>query len=149
MTKAEFPGNRAVQPQAHSPEDDRAETTRQAVRIAVAHSDHAAREVLSRALASRLNADVLAFSNCEDLLASSMEYDVFVVYNNFGKKMTGMQGAREIRQRKPKAFIVGVTSTPYFDRKFLQAGANAAFMRAGNEIAELVKVIQKRPTGER
>ena len=63
--------------------------------------------------------------------------------------MTGMQGAREIRQRKPKAFIVGVTSTPYFDRKFLQAGADAAFMRAGNEIAELVKVIQKRPTGER
>jgi len=67
MTKAEFPGNRAVQPQANSPQDDRAETTRLAVRIAVAHSDHAAREVLSRALASRLSADVLAFSNCEDL----------------------------------------------------------------------------------
>ena len=86
MTKAEFPGNRAVQPQANSPEDDRAETTRPAVRIAIAHSDHAAREVLSRALASRLNADVLAFSNCEDLLASSMEYDVFVVYNNLEKR---------------------------------------------------------------
>jgi|GEM_PF-2188539 len=142
MTKAEFPRDTSATPQAP------AETARQAVKIAVAHSDYAAREVLTRALASRLNAEVLAFSNCEDLLASSMEYDIFVVYNNFGKKMTGMGGVREIRQRKPKAFIVGVSSAPYFDRKFLQAGADAAFLRAGNEIAELIRIISNRPTGK-
>jgi hypothetical protein len=117
-----------------------------AARIAIVHSDKPASEVLSKALASRFDADVVTFSNCENLLASSMDYDVFVVYNNFGKKMTGMCGVREC---KPQAFIVGVTGMPSIVRQFVKARADAALLRAGNEVAELVKVIQKRPTGER
>jgi hypothetical protein len=57
--------------------------------------------------------------------------------------MSGVQGVARIRGRRPDAFIVGVSSTPNFDRQFLPVGADAFVLRAGNEIQELVSVIRK------
>lgn len=113
-----------------------------AIKIGVAHMHDPTREVLVRALTNRLNAEVTGFAYVEDVLNSSMQYDVLVVYNNFGHKMDGVTGVARIRARKPQAFIIGVSPTPHFDRKFLPAGANAFLLRAGNEIEELVRMIK-------
>jgi DNA-binding NarL/FixJ family response regulator len=112
--------------------------------ICLIHGRHVAREVLARALSSRLGAEVVDFSCCEGALASPLDcYDVFVVYNNFRGKMSGARGVTKIKAQNPDAFIVGVSSTPGFDKQFLPAGADACILRAGNEITELVSVIQK------
>jgi len=114
------------------------------MRICIIHARRPAREVLTRALAVRLNAEVDAYQYCEDALATSLDYDQFVVYNNFRKKMSGFGGVKRIRNRKPTAFIVGVTSNPNFTEKFISAGADSALLRAGNEIAELVGTLGQR-----
>jgi len=110
--------------------------------ICFIHGKRVGREVLVRALSSRLDADVTEFSCCENALECSLDWDVFVVYNNFRKKMSGVRGVREIRARKPEAFIVGVSSTPNNDKRFLSAGADAFVLRAGNEVEELVEIIR-------
>ena len=110
--------------------------------ICLIHGKRVGREVLVRALSSRLDADVTGFSCCENALECSLDYDVFVVYNNFRKKMSGVRGVREIRARQPEAFIVGVSSTPNNDKRFLVAGADAFLLRAGNEVEELVEIIR-------
>ena len=111
--------------------------------ICLIHGKRVGREVITRSLSSRLGADVEAYSCCENALAASLGYDVFVVYNNFRKKMSGIRGVGEIRARNPHAFIVGVSSTPNLDKRFLPAGADAFLLRAGNEVNELVGIIQK------
>jgi len=111
-------------------------------RICLIHGRAKARYVLTQALASKLNADTEAFSCCENALSSSMNYDVFVVYNNFGqKRMRGVTGVRRIRALKPDAFIMGVSVKPYGENRFLPAGANVFLLRAGNEIGEMIKLI--------
>lgn len=112
------------------------------MRICIIHARRPAREVLTRALTLRLNAEVDAYSYCENALAASLNYDQFVVYNNFRKKMSGFGGVKRIRNRKPNAFIVGVTSNPNFTDKFISAGADSTLLRAGNEIAELVELLR-------
>jgi len=114
------------------------------MKICLIHARRAAGEVLARALSCRLNAEVDVFSYCENALATALDYDVFVVYNNFQKKMTGFQGVKKIRARKPQAFIVGVTSNPNLTRKFISVGADTFLLRAGNEIAELVGIVRQR-----
>jgi hypothetical protein len=42
-----------------------------------------------------------------------------------------------VRSLARHVFIVGVSPTPYFDRKFVPAGADAFLLPAGNEVAEL------------
>ena len=112
--------------------------------ICLIHGKRKARAVLTRALSSRLGAEVVDFSCCEGALASPLDYyDVFVVYNNFRGRMGGVKGVAEIRAQNPDAFIVGVSSTPGFDKRFLSAGADAFVLRAGNEVVELASVIQK------
>ncbi|MDY6875183.1 MAG: hypothetical protein SWK90_03135 [Chloroflexota bacterium] len=112
------------------------------MKICLIHARRVAREVLARALTSKLGADVTWFSSCEDAVACSMDYDVFVVYNNFRKGMGGVRAVTKIRELRPDAFIVGVSSTPKFHRRFLPAGADAFLLRAGNEVEELVKIIR-------
>jgi DNA-binding NarL/FixJ family response regulator len=112
------------------------------MKIAIAHEHPPTRQVLSRALSVRLRAEVTDFSCVEDVLASKLDYDIFVVYNNFGHKLSGVQGVKEIRKRVPRAFIIGVSGTPNYDRKFLPAGADKFILRSGNEIQELVGMIQ-------
>jgi DNA-binding NarL/FixJ family response regulator len=114
------------------------------MKICLIHGRHVAREVLARALSCNLGAEVVKFPCCERALESSLDpYNVFVVYNNFHRKMSGVQGVARIRGRRPDAFIVGVSPTPNFDRQFLPVGADAFVLRAGNEIQELVSVIRK------
>jgi DNA-binding NarL/FixJ family response regulator len=112
--------------------------------ICIIHGRRPAREVLARALSSKLSTQIDAFSYCEDALASPLDYDQFVVYNNFHKKMSGIGGVKRIRKRKPDAFIVGVTSNPNFTTKFISAGADFVLLRAGNEVAELVDIMRQR-----
>jgi DNA-binding NarL/FixJ family response regulator len=114
------------------------------MKICLIHERRIAREVLARALSSKLGAEVTYFSCCERALASSLDYDVFVVYNNFRRKMSGIRGVTKIRGRNPDAFIIGVSSTPNLDQRFLPAGADAFVLRAGNEVQELVSVIRRK-----
>jgi DNA-binding NarL/FixJ family response regulator len=114
--------------------------------ICIAHAHHRAREVLERALATRLRAQVTGFVCVEDLLTSSMRFDVFVIYNNFGHNMSGAKGAAEIRRRMPGAIIIGVSEHPDSGNKFLSAGVDSFLLRAGNEIAELTQLIQDNET---
>ena len=118
------------------------------MKICIVNKRDTAGEVLSRALSYKLGAQVTHFTSCEDALASSLDYDVFIVYNNFRKKMNGVRGVAGIRARKSDAFIIGVSSIPNFHRKFLPAGADTFLLKAGNEIGELVDIIRRRPNGK-
>ena len=113
------------------------------MKICLIHGKRVAREVLARALASRLSADVEVYSCCENALACSLDYEVFVVYNNFRQKKSGVRGVAEIRIRKPEALIIGVSGSPNSHKRFLLAGADAFLLRAGNEIEELVGIIRR------
>ena len=113
-------------------------------RIGLVHAHPSTREVLVRALSIKLKMQVTGFSCIENLLQSSMDYDIFVVYNDFGHKMSGVRGAAHIRLLKPRAFMIGVSYRPDLDKRFLSAGANAFLLRAGNEIEELARLIQRR-----
>ncbi|HLF25116.1 MAG TPA: hypothetical protein VJG32_02170 [Anaerolineae bacterium] len=115
------------------------------MKISIAHGHRPTREVLARALASQLQAEVTPFSSVENVLVSSLDYDIFVVYNNFERNMDGITGVSKIREQKPHAFIIGVSYKPYYEKKFLPAGADAFLLRAGNEIEELVRIIQTHP----
>jgi DNA-binding NarL/FixJ family response regulator len=113
------------------------------MKICLIHAKQVIREVLARALSVKLSAEVDSFFCCENALATSLDYDVFVVYNNFRKKMNGFQAVKKIRARKPHVFIVGVTSNPDLTKRFTSAGGDAALLRSGNEIAELVEIISR------
>jgi PleD family two-component response regulator len=114
------------------------------LRICLIHRRPPAREVLTRALGAKLHASVTPFSCCENALASSLDYDVFIVYNNFRKKMNGVRCVAEIRAQKPDALIIGVSSIPNFHTKFLPAGADAFLLKAGNEVEELANIVHRR-----
>jgi len=113
------------------------------MRISLVHAHTPTREVLTRALSVKLKLPVTGFSCVENLLQSSMDYDVFVVYSDFGHKISGVRGVASIRQQKRQAFIIGVSYRPNLDKRFLPAGANAFLLRAGNEIEELVRLIRQ------
>ena len=115
------------------------------MKICLVHGHRSSREVIYRGLRQGFGTEVVTYSCCEDVLASPLDYDVFVVYNNFGpRKMRGIKGTTRIREYRADAFIVGVTTTPHFRKRFLKAGANVALLRAGNEIAELIGIIRRR-----
>lgn len=114
------------------------------MKACIIHGNRSAREVLARALRRSFNAEAEMYSCCENALATFMDYDVFIVYNNFGpRKMSGVKGVAEIRALKPSAYIIGVSSKPYNERRFLPAGADAFLLRAGNEIEELIGLIRR------
>jgi len=114
------------------------------MKICLINGKQVAREVLDRALSVKLNAEVDPFFCCENALLTPLDYDVFVVYNNFHKKMNGFQCVKKIRARRPHAFIVGVTSNPNLAERFTSAGVDVALLRSGNEIAELVDIVRQR-----
>ena len=113
------------------------------MKICLIHGKRVGREVLARALASKLGAEVMHFASCESTLASSslLDYDVFIVYNNFRRKMNGVQGVKKIGSLNPDAFVIGITSNPGFRKRFLSAGADVTVLRAGNEVEELARII--------
>ncbi len=114
------------------------------MKISLVHKHAPTRQVLARALKVKLSAQVTDYVCVEDLLASAMDHDVFVVYNDLGHKMSGPKGVSRIRKARPHAFIVGVSEMPSAKSSFTQAGVNAFLLRAGNEIEELVQLIQSR-----
>ncbi|MBI5565606.1 MAG: hypothetical protein HY870_11955 [Chloroflexi bacterium] len=114
------------------------------MKVAVISGAYPRREVVVRGVSHKLGGDpVQSFSCIEDVLISSMGYDAFVVYNNFDKKMNGIDGTREIRRAAPDAYIIGVSAIPYMERQFLPAGADRFLLLAGNEIAELGDLLLK------
>jgi len=114
------------------------------MKICLIHGKRIASEVLTKALSSGLGAEVVHFPSCESALTSSLlDYDVFIVYNNFRRKMSGIQGVKEIESLNPEALIIGVSSNPSFYKRFLSCGADVAVLRAGNEIGELHRIIRQ------
>ena len=115
------------------------------MKIALVSGAYPRRELVARGISHKLGGiPVQPFSCCEDLLASSMDYQAFIIYNNFDHKMGGVAGVHEIRKRAPGAFIAGISPIPYMERQFLPAGADAFLLLAGNEITELTELILKR-----
>jgi hypothetical protein len=114
------------------------------MKISVVHPHRVTRKVLSHTLATRLDATVVDFSCLEDLLNSSMDYDVFVLYNLFGReKMDRWEGVKWIRFKKPEALIVSMVHHRFFDRRFAAPGGDAILLRAGDETEGLIKLIQQ------
>lgn len=102
------------------------------------------REVIGRALASRFGADVDQYSCMENLLETELRYDLIVTYTDFGRhRMSGPKGVSKIRKRNKRVYIIGVSSRPYGDKRLVAAGANAGLLKAGNEIADLGRLIFK------
>lgn len=119
------------------------------MRIGLVHPHRVTREVLAKALASKLNAEVVDFSSIEDLLDSSMKYDVFVIYNIFGRaKMDRWEGIRWIRAQKPEALLISMIHRRFFDRRYAPPGADAILLHAGEEIDAMVKLIKQNPKGK-
>ena len=119
------------------------------MKISVIHPHRATREVLSRALAVKLGADVVGFSCLENLLSSSMDYDVFVVYNMFGReKMDRWEGVKWIRAQRPNALVVSMIHRRFFDRKNAPPGADAVFMCAGDEVDSVAKLAKESHPGK-
>ena len=114
-------------------------------KICLIHGRPPARAVLTRALSSKLKADVASYSCCEDVMAGSLDYDTFIVYNNLkSRKIGGVGCVRKIRALKPEAHIIAVSTKPYGEKRFLPAGANNFLLRAGNEIEEMIKLVLQR-----
>jgi len=111
--------------------------------VCVVHGRQTARKIVSRALASKLDAPVHRYSSCEDALRYTEHYNTFVVYNNFGKRMNGARGVERIRTARPGALIIGVTSVPGFRQKFRTSGADDTVLLSGNEVGELASKISR------
>jgi hypothetical protein len=115
------------------------------LRICVICGRRLVREILSRALIGELEAETDAFACCEDALASDLDYDVFIVYDYFGEaRMNGPQGAKRLRFMKPKAYVLGVTHNPGFDKQFVQVGADTAIVVGERSVKRIVRVVRQR-----
>lgn len=115
------------------------------LRISVVCGRRVVREVLSRALTRELDAEADAFACCEDVLTSDLDYDVFVVYDYFGQgRMNGPQGTRRIRLVNPRAYVLGVTHNPGFDKQFVQSGADTAIVVGEHYVKRVVRVVRQR-----
>jgi len=115
------------------------------MKVSIIHSHTPTAEVLAKAIVMRLHYDATTFSCIENALNSSMDYEAFVVYNNFGHKLSGIKGVAKIRQERPEALIIGVSYRPYLARQFLPAGADAFILRAGNEVDEMLRLLREHP----
>ncbi|MEW5717021.1 MAG: hypothetical protein AB1817_00180 [Chloroflexota bacterium] len=114
------------------------------MKISIVHPHRVTREVLSRTLAGRLGTTVIDFSSIEELLNSSMDYEVFVLYNIFGReKMDRWEGVKWIRFKKPEALIISMVHYRFFDRRFAAPGGDAILLRAGDEIEGLIKLVKQ------
>lgn len=119
------------------------------MKISLVHPHRLTREVLARTLTLRLGASVVDFSNLEDLLSSSMDYDVFVLYNIFGRtKLDRWEAVPWIRTNKPEALIISMVHHRFFNRRHASPGGDAVLLNVGNETEDLIKVIQKGVKGK-
>ena len=119
------------------------------MKISVVHPHRVTREVLSQTLTKRLDATVIDFASIEDLLSSSMDYDVFVLYNLYGReKMDRWEGVKWIRFKKPEALIISMVHHRFFDRRFDAPGGDALLLRAGEETEGLINLVKQGHTAK-
>jgi hypothetical protein len=119
------------------------------MKTCVVHQHRATRDLLAKALNLKLGSEVVGFSCLENLLSSSMDYDVFVVYNMFGRvKMDRWEGVKWIRAQRPNALIISMIHRRFFDRRNSPPGADAVFMCAGDEIDAIVKLAKENHQGK-
>ncbi|MBI5303492.1 MAG: hypothetical protein HY868_15265 [Chloroflexi bacterium] len=118
------------------------------MKVAIANNTYPpARELLARGVSYRLrvlgyrNVEVLAYRYMEDLLDSTLDYDVFVCYSNFGKKMGGVEGAGLLRAYKPDARIIGVTTMHPKASRFRDLGAVGIIFPGEDEVKQICNVI--------
>jgi len=113
--------------------------------ICIICGHHMVREILGRALARELRAEVDPYTCCEDALCSDLDHDIYVVYDQFGKgRMNGPQGTKRLRVIRPDAYVLGVTHNPGFDKQFLRAGADTALVLGKHPVKRIVHVVRER-----
>jgi DNA-binding NarL/FixJ family response regulator len=119
------------------------------MRISIVHSHRLTRQVMCKALSAKLDAEVVDFSSIEELLDSSMNYDVFIVYNMFGReKLDRWEGVKWIRAQKPDALVISMIHQRFFDRKDAPPSSDAVLFCAGDDIDGLVALIKKNYKGK-
>jgi hypothetical protein len=117
------------------------------VKVALAHGKYPEREIIERGVAYRLKVlgyrevAVIAYKFIEDLLDSSLDYDVFVIYSNLGKHLNGPEGAAVLRGYKPDARIIGVTTMHPKATRFRDLGALGIVYPGEDEIAQICDII--------
>lgn len=122
-----------------------AQNTPKQLRICLAHSDRYTREVLAKVLSLKLDAEVLAFGCIEDILSSSMIYDVFIIYGMYGhNKMDGWQGVKWIKFKKPGAMVIFMQHRRFFERKYMPPGTDLPVFIAEDDVEGLVHDIRRR-----
>jgi len=118
------------------------------MKVAIAHNKYPDRDLIARGVAYRLRVlgyrevTTLAYRFMEDLLDSSLDYDVFVCYSNFGKQMGGIEGATLLRAYKPDARIIGVTTMHPKASRFRDIGALGIVFPGEEEIKQICDIIR-------
>jgi len=125
--------------------DEQADAGVEDVRVCLICPNHTVAEILARALTRELECEADTYSTCEDALCSDLDQNVFVVYDYFGRdRMNGPQGVKRLRLVSPKAYILGVTNNPGFDKQFVKAGADTAMVLRERPIKAIVHMVRKR-----
>lgn len=117
------------------------------MKVALAHHKYPDRDLIARGVAYRLRVlgyrevAVLAYHFMEDLLDSTLDYDVFVCYSNFGKQMGGVEGAGILRAYKPDARIIGATTMHPKASRFRDHGVIGVIFPGEDDIKQICDII--------
>ncbi|MCL4394892.1 MAG: hypothetical protein M1482_08855 [Chloroflexi bacterium] len=113
--------------------------------IAVVHAHRLTRDVIAKTLASKLSADAVTFGCLEDLLRSSMRYDVFVVFSEFGPgKMEQAYGCKWIRDLKPQAHVFAMLQRRHFERRGTPSSSDRTIFCIADDLNGLALQIKRR-----
>jgi hypothetical protein len=117
----------------------------QRLSIAVVHGHRLTRDVIAKTLANKLDADAVAFGCLEDLLHSSMRYDVFVVFSEFGPgKMEQSYGCKWIRDLKPHAQVFAMLQRRHFERRGTPPASDRVSFCVADDLNGLAIQIRRR-----
>lgn len=115
------------------------------VRIAVVHAHRFTCQVIVKTLKAKLNAEAVDFSCLEDLLHSSMAYDVFVVFSEFGpNKMEQVEGCKWIRHLKPEAEVFAMLQRRFFERRGMPPSSDQLTFCIAEDLSGLAEQISRR-----
>jgi hypothetical protein len=102
-------------------------------------------QVITKALAGKLSAEVVDFSCLEDLLHSSMAYDVFVVFSQFGPTQMGQaDGCKWIKHLKPDSEIFAMLQQRFFDRRGMPPSSDQFTFCIAEDLTGLAEQINRR-----
>ena len=115
------------------------------VKIAIVHAHKLTREVIAKTLSAKLAADAVGFGCLEDLLRSSMDYDVFVVFSEFGpSKMEQSYGCKWIRKLRPQAQVFAMLQRRHFERKGTPPSSDQMNFCIAEDLNGLATMIRRR-----